>query len=167
MVRNAYLADLGFGPPPGETLRRGAAPSELLLGYGIRSDRPVYQVINPDVVADSGVLAELRPAIADLFKSPYYAMNAYRDARAPDPGTVLMLSDSFGEGASLVFAGGFRRVIQITTNDLRDGRIAELLTRVSGVVPVTRLLLLVEEGDTDRIAGYGPDLLGYLGRSGG
>jgi hypothetical protein len=58
-------------------------------------------------------------------------------------------------------------VIQITTNDLRDGRIAELLTRVSGVVPVTRLLLLVEEGDTDRIAGYGPDLLGYLGRSGG
>ena len=58
-------------------------------------------------------------------------------------------------GLSLAFgetSGGFRRLIQIDTNQLRPGYGQELVDRLQQFEPLQRIILLVREGGARRLA---------------
>jgi len=62
-----------------------------------------------------------------------------------------MLSDSFGDWASFAFAGAFRQLIHVNTNDLRRRQASRLLDRLTEFDRIDRVILLVQEGNTERI----------------
>jgi hypothetical protein len=151
VVRDTYLATRHLPAPGGESLERGEAPAELLFEYGIEQNEPVYVLHSPEVSADPQRNAELRQAIADLFQGHRYTTQVLASSTPVAQETVVMLSDSFGDLAAPAFAGAFRRLIHVNTNDLRGGRTHDLLDRLQRFEHVDRLLLLVQEGNTQRI----------------
>ena len=63
-----------------------------------------------------------------------------------------MLSDSYGDRASEVFAGAFTSVFQVRLNTLPLSNLRELIDRVQRQQHTDRLILLVQEGNVGLIA---------------
>jgi hypothetical protein len=154
VVRDAYLARRNVKEPVPETLERTTSPSEILRTYGIDFELPVYRVHNGSVAENPSRNESLRRRVADLFASPWFTTHAFSNGGAVVPEVALLLSDSYGELAAPVFAGAFKELFQITTNDLKPARTTELIDRVSSVAHVDRVILLVQEGNTERIVEY-------------
>eukprot|EP01037_Dinobryon_pediforme_P012770 gene12770-12867_t len=110
--REAYLARLGLAGQVRETLVRSESPSELLATYGIVQNTPIYKIQAPSVSDDAEGNEKMRAAIIDLFLNPRFFSNAYRNSDPVSNETLLILSDSYGNLASKVYAGAFRRVFQ-------------------------------------------------------
>ncbi len=158
VVRDAYLALLGAQGEVDDRLVRGAAPSEILEGYGIISDRPIYFVRNEHVKRDSDRLAVLVKEVSDLYPYPSFAANYYVNSSPVIPDSALMVSDSFGDRASEVFAGAFKSTFQVAS--LQKENLRELIDRVSRLEGTTRLILLVQEGGVEQIVAWA-DALGH------
>jgi hypothetical protein len=96
--------------------------------------------------------AELRRQIGDLFQRPRFVSQVFATDPAPTAESVLMLSDSFGDLASEAFAGAFRQLIQVDTNELQAGRGQELIDRLQRFEPLQRVILLLREGGEHRLS---------------
>jgi hypothetical protein len=152
VVRNTYLSRLGLPAPSEEMLELGSAPAEALEMYGIDQEEPTYFLRNAHVRPDLAGEAELRRRIEDQFLGPLFVMHVYDNDRPPSAESVLMLSDSFGDLSAEAFAGGFRRLIQINTNQLRPGYGQELVDRLQQFEQIQRIILLIREGGAKRLA---------------
>ncbi len=130
VVRDAYLALLGAQGRVDDQLVRGVAPSEILESYGIIEDRPIYFVRNEHVKRDSDRLAVLVKEVGDLYPHPSFSANYYVNSNPVIPESALMVSDSFGDRASEVFAGGFKSIFQVASS-LPKENLRELIDRVS------------------------------------
>jgi len=154
VVRDAYLAKLSVKTTIDEVLERGVAPAEIMLPYGIHQAEPTYFVRNRNLTAESKHNAALRDAIANLFGGGRMVTHVFSNTKPVVDQSVLMLSDSFGERAAETFAGAFRNLIQITTNDLQRGQALQVVKRVRHLHPIDRVILLIQEGNTRRIANW-------------
>ena len=158
VVRDTYLARRNVKEPVPETLERTTGPSEILSSYNIDFELPVYRVHNPSVDENRSRNESLRRSVADLFDSPQVSTHAYNNSHAVLQEVALLLSDSYGDLAAAVFAGAFKELLHITTNGMKEARVAELINRVSSATHVDRIILLVQEGNTDRIVEYSRSL---------
>lgn len=158
VVRDAYLALLGVQGEVDDRLVRGTAPSEILASYGIIADFPIYFVRNEHVRRDPDRLAALVKEVSDLYPYPSFAANYYVNSSPVIPESVLMVSDSFGDRASEVFAGAFKSTFQVAS--LQKENMRELIERVSRLEGTTRLILLVQEGGVEQIVAWA-DALGH------
>jgi hypothetical protein len=147
VVRDTYLAAIGVGKAVDERLELGEAPSEILYPLGIRMNLPVYFVRNSHVHFDTERDAAVNAAIRERFQGGQAVTRAYRNTNPVIDESVLMLSDSYGEFSSEVFAGAFRHVIQVTSNNLPPQNLIDVVDRVRQTARIDRLILLVEEGN--------------------
>jgi len=151
VVRDAYLARLGVTPPGDERLELGQAPAENLVDFGIEVEEPTYFLRNENVSVESLRDAELRTRIADLFIGNRFTSHVFSNSKPAVDETLLMLSDSFGDFASVAFAGAFRQLIHINANDLELENFSKLIDRLQGFEHLDRLLLLQQEGNAKRV----------------
>jgi hypothetical protein len=157
VVRDTYLSQLGTVGKIDEVVSRTTGPSELLRAYGISKYLPLYTIVDTHVADDVTANASLQDAGRSLFQGPGYDTHAYRNDHPVQQETVLMLSDSFGALAAPVFAGAFSSLMQVTTNSLGKGNVVALINNIARRNPIDRIILLVEEGNTDLIAEYADD----------
>lgn len=153
--RDAYVATLGVAPPEHERLELVDGDAELMRGLMVK--RPEYHVSNDRVTFDAQRDQALRVAIADLFPRPVQSY-VYTNSAARLPESVLMLSDSYGIGASAVFAGTFNTLIQVTHTGMDVSKFAELINRIDRLTKLDRLILLVNEGAIGQIANWAAGL---------
>ena len=158
VARDAYLDAIGAQGRVDDRLDRGFAPSEILAGYGITAQLPSYFVLNEHVRRDLERQAVLAKAVGDLYPHPGFAANYYVNSKPLLPDSVLMVSDSFGDRASEVFAGAFASTFQVASS-LPKERLRELIERVSQLEHTSRLILLVQEGGVEQIVTWA-DALG-------
>jgi hypothetical protein len=158
VVRDAYLAQLGAAAPPGETLEAGLAPSEIMSSYNIIVKRPIWFVRNPAVQPDDDYNSRLRPAVAELFRNAGFGSKAYRNSAPVLDESVLMVSDSYGNRASEVFAGGFRELVQMANNEMDEAQLPAVLDRSLQLRKTDRIILLLQEGGIDTVLGWAPHL---------
>ena len=151
VARDAYLVKLGLPAVADDELIRTMAPSELFASYGIDRQYPVYEVTNSRVVEAPHINERLRADIADLFDVPRVVTHAYENRGAAANETVLMLSDSYGDYSAGVFASEFSKLLHVTTNDMKEERLPTLLERVERIMHVDRVIMLVMEGNYDRV----------------
>ena len=144
VARDAVLHDIGVKPPTGETVELTTVPSELLLDHGVVAPFPVYKVSAPGITVDGKLEAAIVAETARFYDNPVDSIHAYRDPSATDPESLLMLSDSFGEGAGLSYAAAFQHVVQIAAPE-KD--IANLVATIAKLTPVDRVVLLFNEGN--------------------
>jgi hypothetical protein len=152
VARDTYLAAMGVQPPPAESFSRGEAPAELLLEYGIDQPEPVYNLLNPHVTEQPGAATELRVALTPMFNAYRLNLRAFTNAEAVLGESALMLSDSFGDLASAVFASAFSTLIQVNTNTLLENRATAVIDLLQQREKIDRLIILVEEGNVGRAA---------------
>jgi hypothetical protein len=147
VVRDTYLAQLGLQPDVRENMRHGLGPAEILVGYGIDWARPRYFLENPavSVVAERDSL--VRRAIAPLFRGDRFVTHFYENSRPVLDQTALLLTDSFGDLAAEVFAGAFRKLVQVNLNDLQAGSQSQVIDLVQRVERVDRVIFLIQEGN--------------------
>jgi hypothetical protein len=157
-VRDSYLKHLGINQSVKDDLKLTTEPSELLSPYNIDWELPTYKVINPDVQVDRASASALRNAIADLFDSPRFVVQAYKNQSSIIPTTALMISDSFGNASAAIFAGAFRELLHVTTTDMKAKHLPELLKRVAVFGRIDRIIMLVEEGGTDIVVAWSNSL---------
>jgi hypothetical protein len=69
-----------------------------------------------------------------------------------------MISDSFGNASAEIFAGAFRELLHVTTNDIKAELLPELLKRVAVLGRIDRIIMLVEEGGTDIVVAWSNSL---------
>jgi hypothetical protein len=150
VVRDAYLALLGVQDQVDDRLIRGTAPAEILECYGILADRPIYFLRNEHVRRDQDRLAVLVKEVSDLSPYPSFAANYYVNSSPVIPESALMVSDSFGDRASEVFAGAFKSIFQVASS-LPNENLRELIERLSRLEGTSRLILLVQEGGVEQI----------------
>ncbi|MDR3475835.1 MAG: hypothetical protein P4M09_29670 [Devosia sp.] len=156
LVRDAYLAQLGVRGLIAETLVPGYGPSELLMGYGIDWELPVYRIVNPGL-SSNGLLAQrIGGDIARLLSIPLEAAmpQVIENKNPMSPDRVLMLSDSFGIGTAPVFAGAFRQMIQFSTNPMPPAALPAVVRTIMAEAPVDRIVVLLEEGNVNRIVSW-------------
>lgn len=155
LSRDAYVAALGVAPPAHERLELVNGNAELMRGLMVR--RPEYHVINDRVTFDEPRDQVFRAAIASLFSEPINTY-VYSNSEPRLPESVLMLSDSYGIGASAIFAGTFSRLMQVTKSGLDASKFTELIDRTDRVNKLDRLILLVNEGAIGQIATWATGL---------
>jgi len=153
VARDTYLAAVGAEPPRAESLSLGEAPAELLLEYGIDQPEPVYFMRSPQVTEQPAAAAELRAALAPMFKGNRLDVRVFSNTDPVLAESTLMLSDSFGDLASGAFAPAFRTLIQVNTNYLLGNRATAVIDLLQQRDKIDRLLILVEEGNVGRVAG--------------
>lgn len=137
-----------------ETLQLGQAPAEILVPYGIEENEPTYVISNHNIAADPARNAALRQTIAKLSRNDHFVTHVFSNSKTVVDQSVLMISDSFGDLAAEAFAGAFRLLLHVNTNEMRPGRTLQLVDRVSQLVEVDRLILLIQEGNTSRLAAW-------------
>lgn len=147
VVRDTYLAALGITTPVNEQLERGEATSEILSPYGIDIRLPAYDIRNSQVSFDTERDAAFNAAIRARFQGEQAKTRAYRNANPVIDESVFMLSDSYGEMSSEVFAGAFRHVVQVTSNNLPPEHVVDVIDRTRATFAIDRLILLVQEGN--------------------
>jgi hypothetical protein len=146
VVRDSYLDALHVGKTVDDRLERGMGPSEIMNTYGIDVELPVYFVRNPRVQFDAARNATFNTAIRERFTASQATTRAYANAAPLLEESVLMLSDSYGEFSSEVFAGAFRNVVQVTSNNLSREHVVDVVDRSAAAFKIDRLILLVQEG---------------------
>jgi hypothetical protein len=150
VVRDTYLSVLGVQDPVDDQLVRATAPAEILVGYGIIAQFPTYFVRNQHVKRDPDRQAVLVKEVADLYPHPSFAANYYVNSNPVIPESVLMVSDSFGDRASEVFAGAFKSTFQVA-GSFPEARFRELIDRLSRREGTSRVILLVQEAGVEQV----------------
>ena len=143
-ARDAFLQDIGVKAPTGETVELTTGPSELLLDHGVVAPFPVYKVSTTGITSDGKLEAAIVADTVRFYDNPLDSIHAYRNPSAPDSESLLMLSDSFGEGAGLSYAGAFQHVVQMAA-PARD--VADLVATIAKLTRVDRVVLLFNEGN--------------------
>jgi hypothetical protein len=156
-LRDVFLRKAGLETKIEEAVRLSASRSEILGMYDIQATYPVYYVHNGKVASDDAASARLNRRLSDLSVAPPLTAFYTNDSEGASR-VALMLSDSFGGIASRVFAGAFRRLIWVYTNDIRQERIGEAITRVAELEHLDVIIMLVNEGGVDRILTWGKAL---------
>ena len=151
VVRNAYLATLNVQTPIDEKLQRGSAPSEIMASYGITLNLPIYFLHNGHVTPNRERMTELTKSVGDLFSNPFFVAHYFENAQPVVSENVLMISDSYGDLASEVFAGAFKSLTQLGINNLPREHLPQLIERVVRLEHIDRLVLLVQEGGSEQI----------------
>lgn len=146
VVRDAYLAAKGITRQIDDRLERGMAPSEIMGTYGMEVNLPIYFLRNRHVHVDANRAAAFNAVIRDRFQGGQATTRAYSNTDPVLDESVLMLSDSYGEFTSEVFAGAFRATLQVTANNLPRQNVAEVIDRTREKLEIDRLILLVQEG---------------------
>ncbi len=154
-ARDAFLHDIGVKAPTGETVQFTTGPSELLLDHGVVAPFPVYKVSTSGITSDGKLEAAIVADTVRFYDNPLDSIHAYRDPSAPDPESLLMLSDSFGEGAGLSYAAAFQHVVQMAA-PARD--VAGLLATIAKLTRVDRVVLLFNEGNYGSVIEIGRSL---------
>jgi hypothetical protein len=154
VARDTYLARLQTSGAVDEVLELGRGPAEILTPYGIRKNEPTYVIRNHNVAADSGRNAALRRTIVNLARNERFVTHVFTNSKPVVDQSVLMLSDSFGDLASEAFAGAFRLLLHVNTNEMIPGRTLQLVDYVRRLVHIDRLIVLIEEGNTSKLAGW-------------
>jgi hypothetical protein len=126
----------------------------LLVTYGIFKYLPIYKITAPSVSDDTEANTRMRDAITPLFLNPRFITNAYKNTDPVTDETLLILSDSYGNLASEMYAHAFRRVLQVMANDTKPDTAAEMIRRIRETTKIDRVLVLMQEGNTDRIVEY-------------
>ncbi len=144
VARDAFLNDIGVSAPTGELVELTEGPSELLLDHGVVAPFPVYKVSASGITVDGRLEAAILADTVRFYDNPLDSLHAYRNPSATDPDSLLMLSDSFGEGAGLSYAAAFQHVVQIA-GPVRD--VADLLATIAKLTRVDRVVLLFNEGN--------------------
>jgi hypothetical protein len=152
--RDAYLQRLGIDGQIHETTKLTTSASELLVTYGIFKYLPIYKITAPSVSDDTEANTRMRDAITPLFLNPRFITNAYKNTDPVTDETLLILSDSYGNLASEMYAHAFRRVLQVMANDTKPDTAAEMIRRIRETTKIDRVLVLMQEGNTDRIVEY-------------
>ncbi len=144
VARDAFLHDIGAAAPTGETVELTTGPSELLLDHGVVAPFPVYKVSASGITVDGKLEAAVRADTVRFYDNPLDSLHAYRNPRATDPESLLMISDSFGEGAGLSYAAAFQQVVQIGVPE-RD--VSGLVATIAKLTRFDRVVLLFNEGN--------------------
>jgi hypothetical protein len=152
LIRDGYLARRQVSAPVDEEMALGHYPSEVLSMSGVFRDMPVHFIQNPNVTERHRKNAVLARWINSLFVRADTPARVYTNTHPLLEERVLMLSDSYGEGAAKVFAGAFRQVTQVTTNYLLRGQMPRLIERIDHVEPFDRLIILFQEGNVYNIS---------------
>lgn len=155
VVRDSYLEALHVGKTVDDKLERGLGPSEIMGTYGIDVELPVYFLRNPHVQFDAARNATFNAAIRERFTANQATTRAYANAAPLLEESVLMLSDSYGEFSSEVFAGAFRNVVQVTSNNLAREHVVDVVDRSAAAFKIDRLILLVQEGGVGNLVVWG------------
>ena len=159
VARDAYVVSLGANPPVDATLELGTAPSEVLLFHGrIYKYLPVYKLHDRYVRFDEDTDAAIGRVLTPLFDRPLIDKHAYTNSHPALEQTALMLSDSFGTGASGAFAAAFRRLFHAGINEMREQDLTELIGRLQAVAPIDRLIFLVNDGNIHSLSVWGQAL---------
>ena len=143
-ARDAVLHDIGVTAPTGETVELTTGPSELLLDHGVVAPFPVYKVSASGITVDGKLEAAIVADTVRFYDNPVDSIHAYRNPSATDPEGLLMMSDSFGEGAGLSYAAAFQHVVQIAAPP-RD--VADLMATIAKRTRVDRVVFLFNEGN--------------------
>jgi hypothetical protein len=154
VVRNSYLASLNVQTPIDEKLQRGNAPSEIMATYGITLNLPIYFLHNDHVTANRERMTQVTKGVSDLFSTPFFVAHCYENTQPVVSENVLMLSDSYGDLASEVFAGAFRSLTQLGINNLPREHLPQLIERIAHLEHIDRLVLLVQEGGSEQIVDW-------------
>ena len=152
VARDAVLRDIGVKAPTGETIELTTGPSELLLDHGVVAPFPVYQVSAAGITVDNKLESAILADTVRFYNTPLDSIHAYRDPSATDPESLLMISDSFGEGAGLSYAAAFQHVVQIAV-PARD--VADLIATIAKRTRVDRVVLLFNEGNFGSVIDIG------------
>lgn len=146
VVRQAYLATLQVPGVVDDTLTLGQTSAEILLPYGIEQSQPTYLMRNANVAVDRELDAQVRAAVAAMYPDgSRFVTHAFSNRKPLIAQSVLMLSDSYGDLGSEVFAGVFQSLIHVNLNSM-SGAPLSLVERVRQQRQVDRLLLFYQEG---------------------
>jgi hypothetical protein len=151
VVRDTYLSRLHTNGSVDETLELGSTPAELLMPYDIRLGEPTYIIHNPHVITDNVRNAKIHEAVADLFPRKEVVTHFFTNSRPVVNESVLMISDSYGDLASEVFAGAFAKVIHVNANYIQDDKVLPVIDRVGKLDSFGRLVLLMQEGNWQKL----------------
>ena len=116
----------------------------MLLDHGVVAPFPVYKVSASGITVDGKLEAAVRADTVRFYDNPLDSLHAYRNPRATDPESLLMISDAFGEGAGLSYAAAFQQVVQIGVPE-RD--VSGLVATIAKLTRFDRVVLLFNEGN--------------------
>lgn len=154
VARDAYLGRRALALPTSERLELTSGQSEILSTYRIARNFPVYRILDDSLAEKPAEAEALANLTRDLFSVPRVVTHAYESTTAPNRETVLMLSDSYGDFASGVFGGAFGKLLHVTTNDMAERNAPMLVDRVAKVQKLDRIILLVMEGNLERVINW-------------
>lgn len=154
VARDNYLIRQNLALPDKERLQLDSGPSEILATYRIIRKFPLYRVLADGLEERTAESEKLANLIRDLFPVPRVITHTYASTTAPNKETVLMLSDSFGDLSSGVFAGAFYKLLHVTTNDMPEHNAPVLVDRVAKNQKLDRIILLVMEGNLERVTNW-------------
>jgi hypothetical protein len=157
-MRNAYLQRRGVQQSVAETRVLVSGQSELMGSYGIDWHLPEYKIVNNDLIIETDVARQFSESISDLFEVPRRTVQAFSNPKAIIQESILMVSDSYGDPSAPIFAGAFKNFLHVTTNEMKNKEIGELFRRASLFAKIDRVIMLVQEGNTDRVVVWGDSL---------
>lgn len=148
---DGYLRAIGAAVPADLALALTSAPSEVLADYGVIASFPVYAVSGSGTAYDPEAAASLRAALRAFYDGPVDT-NVYRDPAAPNPETLLIVSDSYGQNQAVSLSAAFRTVVQTPTPS-RD--LVATMDAIRGIVPFDRLLLVFNDSNVLKLVDIG------------
>ena len=157
---NAYLAAIGAARSA-TSLTLSSGPSEALATRDMDVAFPRYDVSDGDAVPDDQMASALTDLTAPFRDDPGQTVSAYADPAAPNPDTVLVLSNSFGTNQAFDLALAFRAVAQMQTPH-RD--LAAMIESMRRVMPFTRIVLVYNDTNFERLSEVGERLSMPAGR---
>jgi hypothetical protein len=153
VVRDAYLAKLGRPVVISETIFKTIGPAEVFTTDGIEYRRPFYRIVNNGRHIDQAQSEAVNRAVRDLFPRPD-PNPVFITPDAPYDETVLIVSDSYGYNAAPEFASAFKRLVHVSTYGMDQSKLPELFARVEKMVPFSRVIMLVMEGNTEQLLAW-------------
>jgi hypothetical protein len=155
VVRDAYLKFVHHGTEfPNERLSGISRISEILGPLGITKRYEQFTLMNPDLIEDGPASKRLSGML-----SPYYVNPAVtRVLTNKNPaatGTALLMSDSFGNEASVAFATAFKRLIWVNAAYMKQVSFPFVVDEVEQFEHIDSMILLFQEGGLEQLVGWG------------
>ncbi|MGI3903581.1 MAG: hypothetical protein ACRYGP_27975 [Janthinobacterium lividum] len=135
--------------------------SEALESRDMQVAFPRYTADLTEVSPDDEAIEALTKATLPYRDNPGQTIVMYRNDAAPNPETVLVLSDSFGTNQALDLSSAFRGVIQMQTPH-RDT--AGMIDAIRNIVPFDRIILVFNDTNLARLSEFGENLSMSAGR---
>ena len=151
VVTDTYLRAVG-APEPAWSVMPTSGPSEILADHGVLATFPVYSVTGSGAAQDDTAMSAMLATVQPFYDSPGETAYVYRDPEAPDPRTVLILSDSYGFNQGISFAAAFRTVVQMPTP---DRNLPAMLDAIGALVRFERIVLVFNDSNVARLLDTG------------